>query len=302
MGGLPSLVMRGRLQAVLVAAAFAALALLFPPLSILAAAVVALVALREGPWPGLIVAGFASVAYGALAVLQFASPALAFGLFLLLAPVWALGLALRATRSLDLTVHGAMLIGLVVALAYSVQVTPEQWQGQLEPLSRALQDAGVVDEQQAKSFIAVLVLWMPGVLAAGFFVELVLALFIGRSWQAKLYNPGGFQAEFHQLRLHRALAFLVLPLLGVLFLRIEGAWSLIHYLGPLLTVAYFFQGLAVAHGLVARTKMHRAWLYVLYALLALAMGYTVLAVAALGYTDAWLNYRARVSRTGRNSD
>jgi len=296
------LVMRGRLQAVLVAMALAALAFLFPPLSILGAAVVALVTLREGPWSGLSVAGFASLAYGALALLQFGNPVLTLGLVLLLVPVWALGLLLRSTRSLDLTVHGAMLIGLLVALTYSVQVSAEDWRGPLEPFSQALREAGVLDEQQAKAFISVLVLWMPGLLAAGFFVELVLALFIGRAWQARLYNPGGFRAEFHELRLHRALAFLALPLLAMLFLELEGALPLIHYLGPLLTVAYFFQGLAVAHGVVAKTKLHRGWLYGLYALLLLSMGYTVLALAALGYTDAWLNYRARVSRTGRNSD
>ena len=291
MGALPSLVMRGRLQASLVVVAFSVLAFLFPPLSILGAAVVALVTLREGPGPGAIIAGFASLAFGFLALLQFGSPTLALGFVLLLVPVWALGLVLRSTRSLALTVHG-----------YAVQVTPHAWEGQLEPLGRALQQAQVVDEQQAKAFIAGLVQWMPGVLAAGFFVELVLSLFLGRSWQAKLYNPGGFRAEFYALRLHPVVAFLALPLLAVFFLRIEGAWPLIHYLGPLLTAAYFFQGLAVAHGVVAKTKMHRGWLYGLYALLILAMGYTVLVVAALGYTDAWLNYRARLSGAGRNTD
>lgn len=264
---------------------------------------VALVTLREGAWPGLTVAGLASLVCGALALLLYANPVPVLGFVVLLwFPVWALGLVLRSSRSLDVTVQGAMLVGLLIALTFSIQVTAEQWQALLEPISQALRQSGVVDEQQARAFVSALALWMPGLLAAGFFVQLVLALFMGRWWQAKLYNPGGFRAEFHGLRLHQAVALLALPLLAMSLVETEGGWQLIRYLGPLLLVAYFFQGLAVAHAVVANTGMHRSWLYGLYVLLLLAMGYTLLALAALGYTDAWLDFRARFSRTGRNSD
>jgi hypothetical protein len=303
MTALASLVMQRRLYAVLVAGAFAMLALLFPPLSVLSAAVVALVTLREGAWPGLTVAGLASLICGALALLLYANPVPLLGFVVVLwLPVWGLGLVLRSSRSLDVTVQGAMLVGLLIALTYASQVTAEHWQEILEPITQALRQSGVVDEQQAGVFVAALALWMPGLLAAGFFVQLVLALFIGRWWQAKLYNPGGFRTEFHGLRLHRAVAVLALPLLAMALLETEGGWQAIRYLGPLLLVAYFFQGLAVAHSVVAKTGMHRSWLYGLYVLLLLAMGYTVMALAALGYTDAWLDFRARLSRAGRNSD
>jgi len=303
MGGLASLVMQGRLQAVLVAAGFAMLALVAPPVSILSAAVVALVTLREGARPGLLVAGLSSVACGALALVVYSNPVPVLSFVVVLwVPVWALALLLRASRSLDLTVDGAMLVGLLIAAAYSLQVTTAEWETLLAPVGDGLRQSGVLDEEQGRAFTTALAQWMPGLLAAGFFVQLVLALFIARWWQAKLYNPGGFRAEFHELRLHRVAAFLALPLLAVLFLEIDGGWQLIRYLGPLLVVGYFFQGLSVAHGVVAKAKMHRSWLYGLYGLLLLAMGYTVVALAVVGYTDAWLDYRARVSRTGRPSN
>jgi hypothetical protein len=302
MGGLASLVMRGRVQAVLVAAGFAMLALLVPPVSILSAAVVALVTLREGTKSGLTVAGLAALACGALAFVLFPDPVPVLGFVLVLwVPVWGLALFLRTSRSLDLTVVAAMLTGLLIAMAYSLQITAAEWQELLAPLGEGLQQSGMLDAAQGDTFTAALAQWMPGLLAAAFFAQMVLALLIARWWQAKLYNPGGFGAEFHELRLHRAVAFLALPLLAVLVLGIEGGWPLVRYLGPLLTVGYFFQGLAVAHGVVAKSKLHRGWLYGLYALLLLAMGYTVLVLATVGYTDAWLDYRARVSRTGPSS-
>ena len=49
----------------------------------------------------------------------------------------------------------------------------------------------------------------------------LISLFTARWWQAKLYNPGGFQQEFYQLRLSRA-NILVLVVGLVLFSSIEG--------------------------------------------------------------------------------
>jgi hypothetical protein len=228
---------------------------------------------------------------------------LAYSLLLWL-PIWLLAELLRASRSLALSLQAALAIGLVViALAYLQLGQPEtEWQSLLQPFGEALKESEVLDADQADQLIEVLAGWMTGVLAAGMFLQLVFGLLLGRWWQALLYNPGGFRSEFHQLRLYPALAWLALPVLALTLTGASGDWELLRYLGVLLLAAYSLQGLAVAHGIAWRAGANPGWLVGLYLLLFLAMAHAVMVLAAVGLTDAWFDYRARIKTSGRNQD
>ncbi len=296
MRGLPTLVMQGRSRATMVATALLMLSLLMPPLSLLSAAVIALVTLRRGAVEGGVVFSLSLVASALLGTVAFGNgSAVAMVALLIWLPVWLLAVLLRHTRSLPLATETALGLGLLVLMAGYVESGDPvaEWQGLLQPFVASLVDADLIESAQQDRLLGILAGWMPGMVAVGFFVQSLLSLFLGRWWQATLYNPGGFREEFHGLRLQRWLALVSLPV--VLWAAIGGFDAgFASYLAMLLMGGWLFQGLAVVHRSLA--KASGLWLVLLYALLLFAMPHVYVALALLGYVDAWVDFRARLDR------
>jgi len=288
--------MRGRSQATLVAAVFAVLSLIAPLVGLLSSAVIALVTLRKGAQEGLIVDAFAGFASGLLVFAALGSPQPAVGFVLILwLPVWVLGLVLRQTRSLSLTVEVAALFGLLVAAGIRLLIGDPvaHWMELLEPVRLSLVKSSVIDAVVSERLAAQAARWMTGAFAATFYSQLLLALFIGRWWQALLYNPGGFGAEFRALRMHPGVAYPALGL-AVAALLLDGAmWAtdLLLLSAPL----FFLQGMAIVHGLAHTYSTHRGWLVGFYGLLLLAMPYAEMLVAGFGFLDSWVDLRTRLA-------
>jgi uncharacterized protein YybS (DUF2232 family) len=72
-----------------------------------------------------------------------------------------------------------------------------------------------------------------------------------------------------------------------------GEPSLVGQLYLIGMMVFLIQGLSVAHGLVAEFGGSPAWLVGLYLLLVFVAPQGVTMVALVGYTDGWLNFRAR---------
>jgi hypothetical protein len=303
MQGLASFVMRGRSQAALVASAAAVLSLIVPVVGLFSSAAVALVTLRQGALEGLVVGLFAGLASGlfAFAVLGSPLPAIGFALALWL-PVWALAVVLRHSLSLALAIQMASVIGLLVVIALRLQSSDpaEYWAELLEPLRENLVQNQVIDADGSRALVAKVALWMTGAFAATFYFQALLALFIGRWWQALLYKPGGFGAEFRELRLGRTIGFLSLGLMLILLVRPEARWAadLLLLLTPLL----FLQGVAVVHGLANGLGVGRGWLIGFYLLLVVTMPHAPILVSGLGLVDIWLDVRVRFGKGGRSQD
>ena len=279
----------------MVATVLAILSLLLPPVSLFSAAVIALVTLRKGANEGALVLAMASVACSLLALLLFGQPwAMAGFVLLMWMPAWMLALQLRASRSLSLAIQFALLFGLLVIGAQYLQSDGPVagWQQMLEPFVAELVTAKLVAESDQQALIEVMASWMPGLVAAGFFLQLVGSLFIARWWQAMLYNPGGFGEEFRTLRWHRLLALVTLAVIAARWLMADG--NLPDYLLVLLLAAWFIQGLAVVHGVIRQTQASRGWLIGLYLLLLVAMPHALTALAVTGFADAWIDFRARL--------
>ena len=287
------------MQAVVAATVLAVLSLLVPPLSILSSAVIALVILRQGQVEGLLTTGLAGLASGLLVYLLLHSPAPAFGFILLWLPVFVLALVLRITRSISLTIEAALVLGVMAIGVVYLQV-PEPavaWREALEPFSQELTKAELIAEDQRTLFLGEMARWMTGFFAAVFFLLLVVSVFVARWWQAVLYNPGGFRQEFHALRLHRALGFAGLAVLGLRFAGFANEGPILD-LGILLSAPLMLQGLAVAHGVSALTKAHAAWLVAMYILWFFAMPQVTMLLALVGLADVWFDFRARVKTPG----
>ncbi|HHH38212.1 MAG TPA: DUF2232 domain-containing protein [Sedimenticola sp.] len=295
MRSLASFAMRGTSQAVMLAALLAMLSLLVPPLSIVSSAVVALVGLRKGPRDGALVVVLAGAACAVLAYLALGNAFSVVGFTLMMwVPVWLLALLLWASRSLSVTLQGGLLMGLVIVAGqyFQDQDPVAAWQAVLKPLIDSLVAADLVKADQQQPLLETMARWMPGLVAAGFFLQSMLSLFLARWWQALLYNPGGFRREFHRLRMHRGVA--VVTLLALLLKVLGAGGNLLDYVVILLLVGWLLQGLALIHGLVGIMKMNAGWLVGLYALLVLVMPQAVMVISAVGFADAWIDFRARL--------
>jgi hypothetical protein len=303
MQGLATFIMRGRSQAALVASATAVLSLMVPMVGLLSSATVALVTMRQGPAEGLVVGLFAGLASGLLAFAALGSPLPAIGFALALwMPVWVLGLVLRNTRSLTMTIQLASLIGLVIVLGIRLGSgdPTAHWSEILEPIRENLVQGEILNEESSRELVSQVARWMTGAFAATFYLQALLALFLGRWWQSLLYNPGGFGVEFRELRLSRGIGVLSAALLLLLMIQGEAQWAadLLLLVTPLL----FLQGLAVIHGLVNLLNAGRAWLFGLYAALVLIMPHAEILVAGLGLADIWMDVRAKVRARGKHGN
>ncbi len=302
MKAIAAFVMRGPSQAALIAAVTALLSILVPPLGLLSVGSVGLVTLRHGARYGLIVMAIGTLGMGALAWLALGSPLPAVGVLAMLwVPAMALAVLLRSTRSLSLTLQTAGGLGVLVMLAtYLAMEDPAAtWLTVLTPFRDALVADGIVTEEASAVVFADLAGWMTGAFAAALVAQLLFGLFIARWWQALLYNPGGFGAEFRALRLGRAFGVLVLLLLAALPF-VEGP-SLVANLLLVLGVLLLLQGLAVAHQVRALTQARQMWLIGLYVLFVLFMPQSLILVACVGLVDIWADIRSRVAPAGPRS-
>jgi len=169
------------------------------------------------------------------------------------------------------------------------------WREILDTFSQPLVESDLLTATQQLELVDSFAPWMTGLVAAGSYLQLVAALILARWWQAVLFNPGGFREEFHKLRTHRLLAYIAFPILVFgINTDMNGVGLLINYVAMLLMTAYFLQGLALVHGIVALAEANSGWVLAMYVLLILAMPNMFGLLFAAGYADAWFDFRARL--------
>jgi len=285
-------IMRGRLQAMIVASSLALLSLIMPPVSVVSSAAVALVTLRLGAMEGLYVLGCSSLAAGLLGLLLLGNYqfALIYALVLWL-PVWLISIVLREGRHLSLAVEIAVLLG-VFAVIGCYLYNPNMvaiWNAlfaQMLP-SRLPPGTPIEDFKRTTDLLAH---FMTGVAAAGTVFSLLFGLFLGRWWQANLYNPGGFKTEYLSLRMHPRLAIGSMGVIAVALITSGTVSEIAWNATILLFVLYSVVGTAVLHTLFAAMKLARFTVPMLYITLFL-IPHALLLVAVVGLVDAWLNLR-----------
>jgi len=287
---LAAYIMRGRMQAMIVASSLALLSLMMPPVSVVSSATVALVTLRRGTFEGLYVLGCSSVAAGLLGFLAIGNYQFALLYVMVLwLPVWLISIVLREGRHLSLAVEIAILIGILGVIGFYLyaEEPAAMWKAVLSQMVPA--DVPVADIQRT---IEVLAHYMTGVVAAGSVFGLLFGLFLGRWWQANLYNPGGFRQEFLSLDTRPRLSIVTVAVVAVALASSgvisEIAWNV----SILLFVLFTVSGTAVLHTLFAGMKLGRYMVPMLYITLFL-IPHAMLLVALIGLSDPWLNLRKK---------
>ena len=262
MRGLAQYAMRGSKQVTMVAVLFA----IIPVLFWISAALVGLTILRKGYQAGASVFMWSLLPTIGWWANGDPTPALT------LIGVAGLASVLRYSASWAYVLVASILVSLV-----SMPILASY----LQDVMAAFAEAGIqleaqqnlpenVDQKLLQSL-------MEGVLGSVHMAILLACVVLARWWQAALYNPGGFQTEFHQLRLP-------LWLTGTLALAVFGLSSITDMTQWLfvLSIPLLFAGLALVHGVVEQLKLGRAWLIATYLglLLSSAVVFTLLAIMA----------------------
>ena len=279
------------MQAMLVASSLALLSLMMPPVSVVSSATVALVTLRRGAYEGLYVLGCSSLAAALLGFLALGNFQFALLYVMVLwLPVWLISIILREGQHLSLAVEIAVLIGIVCVIGFYLYA-PDPialWKAVLSQMIPA--DVPVADIQRT---IDILVHYMTGVIAAGSVFGLLFGLFLGRWWQANLYNPGGFRQEFLSLSTKPRISIGAIVVLIIAVTSPVGISEIAWNVCILLFVLFTVIGVAVLHYAFSMMKLGRYMVPMFYITLFL-IPHAMLIVGLVGLSDPWLNLRKKI--------
>ena len=290
MRGLAEFIMRGRWQALAVAVLGSG-SLLFGWIS---AAAIALVTLRKGTASG----GWL-VLWAMLPAAIVAAMSGDMGSVMLLLVAFCLSVILRETVSLPLALIASVPLAMLGGLALIALNGPflEDLVATFNQALRQLEQDMTSDQQGELAFTSLAVPQVGALLAIGNTVVAVLAVLLGRYWQALLYNPGGFGQEFRALRLPQGAVVSLVTLGTVLWLQGDEwrVWSAVAVM-PLTVV-----GFALVHAYAAHTDKGVTWLTLMYTLWIVL---DPIKWVWLGFVmaDVFVDFRARWQNTsGRDS-
>ena len=295
--------MKGRMQAVLIATTFALLSLLFPPITVLSCCAVALVTLRKGVLEGLIVLLIAAMVGAVFSIFLVDNFLFVFGYGLLIwLPVWFISVVLFVSHNLARAIETAVLLGVVSVIGFYV-LMPDPvlfWEAMLknliEPMLSETNNQDISIEQLTLS-VEQFSHYMTGMVAAGYISGVLLSVILARWCQAMLYYREGFKQEFLALKTNRRIATTLIVMISCgLFAEgtvAEIAWNMII---PLF-VLYTFIGMAIFHVLLTAKSNSRTMVSLFYGFMFMFSFITPLVflpVAITGLSDSWLNMREKI--------
>ena len=304
MRALAEYVMKGRSQAV-IAVVLATGTVLF---AWVGAAVIALVTLRRGVAQGGYLLFWGLIPATALAAWGDTTP------LTTLLGVAAVASVLRTTASWSWTLMAAVFSGVVTAylmltvgsgyIDLMLQLLGDAFADigkQPDLLAHKELSEGVVQSAQVLKPTTGIPLptaqQIAGLLGLSNAFTIIMCLVLARWWQALLFNPGGFQTEFHRLRLSPQSTMILLAL-GILVSLMGPDYT---FWAIIFAVPFIFSGFALIHGLAAQKQIKNSWFVLLYC------GWLVLEpvralLLILAVADSWLDIRKRFASGRPDND
>lgn len=203
----------------------------------------------------------------------------------------ALAVILRQTISLERTFYVAAAMG--AALYWWLPLLmPEALDLITEGAVQVVEQAFAQQHELLEQVAPLINAMIQGFIAGIYLLVIVLSLLLGRYWQSRLYNPGGFGQEFKQLRMPPAYSAVAMFLMfGATAVTPEIAG-----MAPPLTVPMMLAGLALLHG-VASKKVGSAWMVPVYVALFLFGPYVYTLLILIAFVDSLVNFRMRLKDT-----
>jgi len=280
---LAEFILRGRVQALLVALVGS----FFPLVS---SATVALVTLCKGSKEGFLLFLWASLP---LVVLQQVGNE---NMLLTAVSVASLGIMVVAATLHSLyalwqwTLIAIVAVAIICAATFGFLMSADV----TELLVVAQQMFESLQAQQADTAIASAITepLVLGLIAVILAVGCVMSLLIARWWQSVVYNPGGFQEEFHGFTINSKVAVILLAIFLIGRLMPEGyqLWA------DLALLPFLIAGIALFHSTVKLFGLGSQWVAFLYVGLIFMGKPVTLILVGLGLAESLIDLRSRLDR------
>jgi hypothetical protein len=205
-------------------------------------------------------------------------------------PVFLLAALLLRTRSLTLVMQVSVLVAVVAMMMFYIVVTDPVafWQPYLVLMAELAEQSSL---QLNMEMFTPDVMTVSAVLA--FWLLYVVGLLLGYALYQRLPGETGNYGRFRDFSFGRVIA-IVLALASLLAFVVDVAW--IQNLAFILFVFFWLQGLAIVHWLHAEAILPVAAVIAIYILLPFLQILLMTALALIGYTDAWFNFRRRIRK------
>jgi hypothetical protein len=240
----------------------------------------------------------AGIAYAAILVITLLTSVPTAALNQIAVMIWLpgvlLALLLLRTRSLTLSLQVTVLAALLVVVCLYVVVgdLSAHWQEVHKEFAGFF---GGGDRQAEEDILLRLLPYAPymtGFAVAIGWLMYVVAFLAGYAAYIRLPGKSDGFGRFSDLNFGRVLA-LALALTSVV--AMVGSWHWLQNVALLLFAIFWLQGLAILHWLRAIGRLPGIVLTAVYVLTVLLGPLLVSAVGLVGYTDAWFNYRPRIT-------
>jgi len=278
---LVKIAMRGPRQAVFIAS----ISVLIPMMFWVGAGIIGLVTLRKGFAQGFVVFSWATI------------PALVWwfgvqdpGALIVLLSAFVMSAVLRYTVSWFSTLVAGGLIALVTGMLAPV-IMPEMIDILMEMASQIFKELAENAQQEydaelQEAFRSLMI----ASFAASFYGMAIGSVFLARAWQSQLFNPGGWQAEFHQMRMSSR--FLVVLLLLAVVIPSTGVDSMLFMM--IAIVPILVCGIALVHGVFSKKQMGGHWLFGFYFSVVMLFPTVLILLVFLAMLDSLVNFRERI--------
>ena len=208
-------------------------------------------------------------------------------------PVMLLAALLRSRRSLTLTLQVAALIALLVTLAFYLLLgdPATYWSDVLVNVAAAFRDMGL--QQHADTLLAqreIVAAQMTTLVVLATWSLYVTVLLLGYAIFRLLADKPAEFGRFCDLNFGKVLA-LTMAITSVLAVLTGSVW--LQNLAFVAFALFWLQGLAIVHWLHAERGLPILVVILVYALIPLLNALLIMALAVLGYIDAWFEFRRR---------
>ncbi len=211
-------------------------------------------------------------------------------------PVMLLATVMLRSHSLTLALQVAAIVAIVSTLGFFLVLGDPTvfWSEVLTRLSAFF--AGLGLQEQAELLAtqsALLAPQMTMVVVSSSWSIIVLVLALGYALYRALPGQSAAFGRFCDLNFGRVLAF-TMAVTSVAAVFAGADW--LQNVAFVAFVIFWIQGLAMVHWLYVERRMHAVVLIGVYAALFLLSALVVIALAVVGYADAWFGFRNRMKR------
>ena len=281
MKALAEFILRGRLQALIVAL----IGSFFPLIS---SATIALVSICKGAKEGTLLFLWVSLALVLLQQAGTENPLLTAVSIASLGIMVIVGAVHKVLASWQWTLLAIVAVAVAISLAFGIFMGSSVTN--LVATAQEMLSNVQSQEQDAQLSIGLTDSMLLGLVATILAVGSMMSLMLARWWQAGIYNPGGFQKEFHSYTIDAKIAVLIVVILivGQLLPQSSKLWAELAVL-PLLVV-----GIALVHFTVKLFGQGKQWLAFVYVGMIMVGKPVILVLVVLALTDSLIDLRSRL--------